>query len=90
MGLPKKQDEDGRIIYPVLRQRLRPERRHIIPSAYPHRVSENPVEAEQARGVAREQLVAHGGGERAHFLGRHVTALAPQDQARRVLDVEQG
>ena len=27
VGLPKNQDEDGRIIYPVLRERLRPERR---------------------------------------------------------------
>jgi len=49
VGLPKNQDEDGRIIYPVLRQRLRPDRRHIIPSVYPHRISESPVDVEEAR-----------------------------------------
>ena len=43
VGLPAGQDEDGQEIYPVLRERLRPERRHIIPEVYPHHSSEGPI-----------------------------------------------
>ena len=46
VGLPQNQDEDGRVIYPILRQRLRPERRHIVPVVYPHRLSEGPIDEE--------------------------------------------
>jgi hypothetical protein len=44
IGLPAGQDKDGQKIYPVLREKLRPERRHIIPEVYPHYTSEGPIE----------------------------------------------
>jgi ectoine hydroxylase-related dioxygenase (phytanoyl-CoA dioxygenase family) len=56
VGLPAGQDEDGRIIYPGLRERLRPERRHIIPEVYPHFVSEGPVDETTTAAVAGARL----------------------------------
>ena len=55
VGLPQGQDAAGREIYPVLRQRLRPERRHIIPEVYPHFTAEGPLD--EGQGPLEERTV---------------------------------